>query len=305
MTWQHWQRGFENHLKLERTLSEHSIKAYVADLHKLIRYVELQGGPAQPSGVSGAMLSGFIRWIASLGVGARTQARIVSGIRAFFQYLVLEGIMDHNPASVLETPRMSHKLPGVLSLEEIERIIAAIDLSLPAGQRNRAIVETLYGCGLRVSELVNLKISDIQMEAAFVRITGKGNKQRLVPVGREAMKHIRLYLQTTRHHQPIKKGHEDTLFLNRFGSTLSREMVFQIIRDLAGKAGIHKTVSPHTFRHSFATHLVEGGADLRAVQDMLGHESITTTEIYTHLNREYLRENLISFHPRARANKGP
>lgn len=282
-------------------MSEHSIKAYLTDLHKLIRYTELQGGPAQPSGISRAMLTGFIRWIASLGVGARTQARIVSGIRAFFQYLVLEGVMDNNPATVLETPRMSRKLPEVLSLEEIERIIAAIDLSQPGGQRNRAIVETLYGCGLRVSELVNLKISDIQMDAAFVRVTGKGNKQRLVPIGREAMKHIRLYLQSARHQNPVKKGQEDCLFLNRFGSKLSREMVFQIIRGFAGKAGIKKTVSPHTFRHSFATHLVEGGADLRAVQDMLGHESITTTEIYTHLDREYLRENLISFHPRAKS----
>jgi integrase/recombinase XerD len=305
MNWQHWQRGFESHLKLERTLSEHSIKAYLTDLQKLIRYTELQGGPAQPSGISGPMLTGFIRWIASLGVGARTQARIVSGIRAFFQYLVLEGVMDHNPATVLETPRMSRKLPEVLSLEEIERVIDAIDLSQPGSQRNRAIVETLYGCGLRVSELVNLKISDIQMDAAFVRVTGKGNKQRLVPIGREAMKHIRLYLQSARQQDPVKKGQEDYLFLNRFGSKLSREMVFQIIKGLAGKAGIKKTVSPHTFRHSFATHLVEGGADLRAVQDMLGHESITTTEIYTHLDREYLRENLISFHPRARTTREP
>jgi integrase/recombinase XerD len=299
MTWQHWQNGFENHLRLERTLSEHSINAYVSDLRKLILYLEIHGQPLQPPEITRPVLSAFIRWVASLEVGARTQARIVSGIRAFFHYLVIEGVIESNPSTVLEIPRMSRKLPEVLSLHEIDRIIAAIDHSQPEGQRNRAIIETLYGCGLRVSELVNLRISDIQMDAQFVRITGKGNKQRLVPVGSEAMKHIRLYLDAGRLLTPAKKGHEDNIFLNRFGRRLSREMVFQIVKSLSGKAGIKKSVSPHTFRHSFATHLVEGGADLRAVQDMLGHESITTTEIYTHLDREYLRENLISYHPRS------
>lgn len=299
MNWQHWQNGFENHLKLERTLSEHSISAYVSDLQKLVRYLEMSGGPSHPARVDRHMLSGFIRWVASLEVSASTQARIVSGIRAFFQYLDLEGVTESNPATVLEVPRISRKLPEVLSVHEIDRIIAAIDHSRVDGQRNRAIIETLYGCGLRVSELVNLKISDIQMEAWFIRVSGKGNKQRLVPVGREAMRQIRLYLEAGRHQTPARKGHEDYLFLNRFGRKLSREMIFQVVKNLAEKAGIKKSVSPHTFRHSFATHLVEGGADLRAVQDMLGHESITTTEIYTHLNREYLRENLISYHPRS------
>ncbi|MFO7998102.1 MAG: site-specific tyrosine recombinase XerD [Bacteroidales bacterium] len=299
MTWQHWQNGFKNHLKLERTLSEHSIKAYIADLQKLIQYIELVGGPSQPYAVSQSLLSDFVRWISALEIGARTQARIVSGIRAFFHYLVLEGVIQSNPARVLETPRLSQKLPEVLSVAEIDRIIAAIDMSREGGQRNRAIIETLYGSGLRVSELVHLKISDIQMDAAFIRVSGKGNKQRLVPLGRSAMKHIQLYLQASRNQVLPKKGSEDHLFLNRFGSGLSREMVFIIVKRLASEAGIKKTVSPHTFRHSFATHLVEGGADLRAVQDMLGHESITTTEIYTHLDREYLRENLMSFHPRS------
>lgn len=299
MTWQHWQNGFKNHLKLERTLSEHSIKAYITDLQKLIQYIELVDGPSQPSAVSQSLLSDFVRWIGALEIGARTQARIVSGIRAFFYYLVLEGVIQSNPARVLETPRLSQKLPEVLSVAEIDRIIAAIDMSREGGQRNRAIIETLYGSGLRVSELVNLKISDIQMDAAFIRVSGKGNKQRLVPLGRTAMKHIQLYLRASRNQVLPKKGSEDHLFLNRFGNGLSREMVFIIVKRLASEAGIKKTVSPHTFRHSFATHLVEGGADLRAVQDMLGHESITTTEIYTHLDREYLRENLMSFHPRS------
>jgi integrase/recombinase XerD len=300
MNWTHWKTGFENHLRLERSLSGHSIHAYVSDLQKLTRYLELAGQSAGPDKVGTEQLREFVRWVAMLGVCERTQARIISGIKAFYQYLLVEGIVENNPARSLEGPRLSRRLPEVLSIHEIERIIAGIDRSRPQGQRNLAIIETLYGCGLRVSELVNLKLSDLQLKAEFIRITGKGNKQRLVPLGREAKKQILLYLEGPRSLVQPGRLQEDYLFLNRLGRKLTREMVFLIVKKLAREAGIGKNISPHTFRHSFATHLVEGGADLRAVQDMLGHESIITTEIYTHLDRDYLRENLVSFHPRGR-----
>ncbi len=300
MYWQTWRRGFENHLKLERSLSVHSIKAYLSDLDKLTQFLEIRQYLIQPDDLTKTQLAEFIQWIGSAGLDAKTQSRIISGIRAFFNYLLLEDVVLTNPADSLETPRLARKLPEVLAFHEIERMIGAIDMSTPEGQRNRAIMETLYGSGLRVSELVNLNISDIQFDDEFIRITGKGNKQRLVPLGTEAKKHIGLYMQTTRKKVPQNKKFTDCLFLNRFGRKLSREMVFCIVKQLAEAAGIKKNVSPHTLRHSFATHLLEGGADLRAIQEMLGHESITTTEIYTHLDREFLRENLRSYHPRSR-----
>lgn len=301
MQWRHWQKGFESYLRLERSLSPHSISAYGSDLDKFVHYLEWQNLQLSPSQIGLEHLSAFVGYIASLGVSARTQARIISGIRAFFQYLLMEDEIKSNPAKLLDLPRMNRKLPETLSVSEIDRIIASIDMSMPTGQRNRAIIETLYGCGLRVSELINLKISDIQFREAFVRITGKGNKQRLVPIGGQAIKHIRQYMENDRHSVSFVKSQSDILFLNIRGCRLSRVMVFHIVKGLAEAAGIKKQISPHTFRHSFATHLVEGGADLRAVQDMLGHESITTTEIYTHLDREYLRENLLSYHPRSRS----
>ena len=300
MNWQHWKTGFEHHLKLERSLSRHTISAYLNDIDKLISHFESEGISISPKSVSPEHLSGFISRAGSSGIGTRTQARMLSGIRAFFRYLIIEDVIPANPAKNIDMPRMTRKLPEVLSVHEIDKMISTIDMSTPEGQRNRAIIETLYGSGLRVSELVNLRISDIQTHAEFLSVKGKGNKQRLVPLGRDALRHIHIYLKSVRPSVLVKKGHEDTLFLNRYGKKLTREMVFHIVKQLASASGIKKNVSPHTFRHCFATHLLEGGADLRAVQDMLGHESITTTEIYTHLDREFLRENLVSFHPRSK-----
>ncbi|MBW6498304.1 MAG: site-specific tyrosine recombinase XerD [Bacteroidales bacterium] len=299
MNWDTWKKGFETYLQLERSLSENTVAAYLRDLDKLVEFIENQYGGLQPSGITQGHLDEFMGWVGTHRGSSRSQARIVSGIRAFFRYLLLEDVISRNPATTLETPRLQRKLPEVLTLGEIDRILAAIDLSKPEGPRNKAIIETLYGSGLRVSELINLKISDINFKEDFLMVTGKGNKQRLVPIGSEALKHIRLYLYGSRHHTPPQKGFEDTLFLNRRGRRLTRVMIFTLVKNLCKAAGIKKTVSPHTFRHSFATHLVEGGADLRVVQDMLGHESITTTEIYTHLDREYLREAILFYHPRS------
>ncbi len=295
-----WIRGFEMYLRLERSLSENSISAYLHDVDKLVEYLNLQEEQKSLLSLKRKDLHDFLHWIHRMDVGERTQARIISGIRAFYEYLLIENAIDHDPSAALDLPRTGRKLPEVLSIDEIDRIIAAIDLSQPQGQRNRAIIETLYGCGLRVSELLHLKISDIFEKDEFIRVSGKGNKQRIVPIGGEALKHVLLYQRNNRNQSDVAPGFEDHLFLNRRGKALTRVMVFYIIRDLCKSAGIRKKVSPHTLRHSFATHLVEGGADLRAIQDMLGHESITTTEIYTHLSREYLRENLLSFHPRAK-----
>ncbi len=295
-----WTHGFEMYLRLERSLSENSISAYLHDVEKLVEYLDHGGDQKSLLTLSRSDLHDFLRWIHSMGIGERTQARIISGIRAFYGYLLIENAIDHDPSAALDLPRTGRKLPEVLTIDEVDRMIAAIDLSQPQGQRNRAIIETLYGCGLRVSELLHLKISDIFEKDEFIRVSGKGNKQRIVPIGREALKHMLLYRRNNRNQIPVSSGFEDHLFLNRRGKALSRVMVFYIIRESCKSAGIQKKVSPHTLRHSFATHLVEGGADLRAVQDMLGHESITTTEIYTHLSREYLRENLLSYHPRAK-----
>ncbi len=303
MNWDRCTEDFINYMRLERSLSEHTVSAYAADLKKLTAFLSRTRRSIPPEKVSSEELTAFIRHLSATGISTRTQARVISGIKAFYRFLLMTDAIETNPAGLLESPRMCRKLPETLSVPEIDRLIGAIDMGAPLGQRNRAIIETLYGCGLRVSELIMLKLSDIQFEQSFVRVTGKGNKQRLVPIGREALRHIRLYLEADRHLMPVKKGYEDCLFLNRLGRGLSREMIFTLVRRLGREAGIRKRVSPHTFRHSFATHLVEGGADLRAVQDMLGHESITTTEIYTHLDREYLRENLLSFHPRSRTRK--
>lgn len=295
--WQPYKKGFKAYLQLERSLSENSVDAYLHDVELLTQWMLLQGLHKNPAAVMQEDLQQFLKAIAEMGMGANSQARIISGLRAFFKYAMLEQIVQQNPTELLEAPKLKRALPEVLSFGEIEAIIGAIDQSTPEGVRNKAMLETLYSCGLRVSELVNLQLSQLYMDVGFVRVFGKGSKERLVPIGRDAIKYIQLYRDNVRVHVPVQKGEEDMVFLNNRGRRLSRVMVFLIIKAMAAKAGVTKNISPHTFRHSFATHLVEGGADLRAVQEMLGHESITTTEIYTHLNREYLRETLHRFHP--------
>jgi len=295
--WEPYKKGFRAYLQLERSLAANSIEAYLGDLEKLTQFLSEKGLMLAPSEIELKQLQQFVQWVAELGMTPGSQARIISGIRTFYRYCLLEDISKTDPTTLLEAPKLKRALPDFLSFEEIESMIAAIDLSTAEGTRNKALLETLYSCGLRVSEVVNLRLSQLYLDVGFVRVIGKGNKERLVPIGSSAVKYILLYKNTTRVHQPVQKGEEDIVFLNRRGRRLSRVMVFLIIKDLAKKAGINKTVSPHTFRHSFATHLVEGGADLRAVQEMLGHESITTTEIYTHLDREFLRKTLEQFHP--------
>jgi len=279
-------------------MSKNTIEAYADDLKKLENYAESHLDYQAPEKFTYKQLQKFVEWIAALGFSAATQSRIISGIKTFYKFLLLENELKQSPAELLETPKLRRKLPEFLSVEEIDRMIACIDRSSPEGERNVGILETLYSCGLRVSELVNLKITDLHLDNDYIKIVGKGNKERLVPIGKIAKKLLRSYIKHTRVHLPIKTKSEDIVFLNRRGGQLSRVMVFYIIKDLAEKAGIKKKLSPHTFRHSFATHLVEGGADLRAVQEMLGHESITTTEIYTHLDRQFLRDNILSYHPR-------
>lgn len=295
--WDAYKKGFKAYLGLERSLSQNSIQAYLSDVDKLTQFLETSGISKTPAQVEQSDLQQFIKWVAELGMTQTSQARLISGIRAFYKYCLLEDITAKDPTALLEAPKLMRHLPDVLSFEEIETIIAQIDLSTPEGGRNKAILETLYSCGLRVSEVINLKLSQLYLDVGFIRVVGKGNKERLVPIGSSAINYILLYTNTIRVHNPPQKGEEDLLFLNRRGKRLSRVMIFLIIKDLVKKAGITKSISPHTFRHSFATHLVEGGADLRAVQEMLGHESITTTEIYTHLDREYLRKTLQQFHP--------
>lgn len=283
---------------MEKSLSANSVEAYIHDVEKVTQYLDLQGMTLSPEKVERHHLQSFLQWITELGMTARTQARVISGLRAFYRYLILENIVQRDPTELLESPKIGMKLPVTLNVNEIDQLISQLDLSKAEEKRNKAMLETLYGCGLRVSELVNLKISNLYFNDGFIKVTGKGNKERLVPVGSVAQKEILFYLSDLRPHIPVKKGQEDVLFLNRRGAGLSRVMIFTIIKRLALQAGIKKKISPHTFRHSFATHLVEGGADLRAVQEMLGHESITTTEIYTHLDRDYLRSTIIQFHPR-------
>lgn len=295
--WDSYKKSYKAYLQLEKSLSDNSVQAYLRDLEKLTQYLQSENNLKSPSEIVLKDLQHFVEWIAKLGINATSQARIISGIRSFFKFCIIENIITKDPSVLLDAPKLKRSLPDVLSFEEIEKIIAAIDLSKPDGTRNKAILETMYSCGLRVSEVVNLKLSQLYLDVGFVRVIGKGNKERLVPIGSSAIKYINIYRNTVRVHQSIQPGEEDILFLNRRGKRLTRVMIFLIIKDLVRKAEIKKNISPHTFRHSFATHLVEGGADLRAVQEMLGHESITTTEIYTHLDREFLRKTLERFHP--------
>lgn len=295
--WESYKKGFKAYLQIERSMSDNSVEAYLRDVDKLTQYLLANQIKKTPHEIELSDLQHFVKWIGELGMTPASQARIISGIRGFYKYCLLEEIVTADPSALLEAPKLKRALPDILSFEEIEQIIGQLDLSKPDEVRNKAILETIYSCGLRVSEVVNLKISCLYLDVGYIRVTGKGDKERLVPIGRQAVKHIKIYKDTIRIHQPKQKGFSDVLFLNKLGRSLSRVMIFYIIKDLAGRAGITKNISPHTFRHSFATHLVEGGADLRAVQEMLGHESITTTEIYTHLDRDYLRATLSQFHP--------
>lgn len=295
--WDAYKKGFKAYLQLEKSLSDNSVEAYLRDVEKLTTFFVATGEKKSPAEINLRNLQQFIKWISELGMTAASQARTISGIKAFYKYCLIENIVTADPTALLEAPKLKRSLPDILSFEEIEKIIGKIDQSKPEGGRNKAILETMYSSGLRVSEVVNLQISCLYLDVDFIRVTGKGNKERLVPIGSDAGKYIKIYKNNIRVHVPIKKGCEDFLFLNKRGSQLSRIMIFYIIKDLAKKASITKNISPHTFRHSFATHLVEGGADLRAVQEMLGHESITTTEIYTHLDRDFLRSTLQQFHP--------
>jgi integrase/recombinase XerD len=297
MHWDIYKKGFKAFLQLEKSLSAHSVEAYLRDIDKFAQYLFDEVGAITPAEVTLKHLQSFIQTIGKLEMAPSSQARIISGIKSFFKYCLLEQIVTINPTTLLPSPKIQRKLPDVLSFEEIEQLIAAIDLSKPEGGRNKAILEVMYSSGLRVTEAINLKISSLYLDVGFIRVIGKGDKERLVPIGSDAIKYIKLYKETIRVHQTPAKDFEDILFLNNRGKALSRVMIFYIIKDLIQKTGINKTISPHSFRHSFATHLVEGGADLRAVQEMLGHESITTTEIYTHINREYLRDTLDRFHP--------
>ncbi len=302
MIWQSYINGYKNYLKLEKSLSDNSVMAYVRDIEKLRHFLEMSKIDKKPQEIELSDLQKFIYWVSDTGLSATSQARIISGIKSFYKYLLIEDVMNESPAELLESPKTGRKLPDTLSPDEINKLIEAIDLSKPSGTRNRAMLETLYSCGLRVSELINLQISNLYFKQGFIKVSGKGNKERLVPVGGEAQKQINIYLETIRVQLNIKKENTDFLFLNNRGGKLSRVMVFMFIKELAQIIGLKKNISPHTFRHSFATHLIEGGADLRAVQEMLGHESITTTEIYTHLDREYLREAILSHHPRSGIN---
>ncbi len=292
-------KSFLIYLKLEKSLSPNSIEAYENDIIKLISYSQIPNPSLSLKNMSLQNLQAFIQWLAELGLSARSQARIISGVKAFYKFLLLENIIEDDPTDLLELPKLGRKLPETLSLVEIDSMIAEIDRSKPEGERNKAILETLYSCGLRVTELVELKISNIYPEESFIKVIGKGDKERLVPIGQHALHQIALYIDQVRVHVDVKRGFEDFVFLNRRGAKLTRNMIFIIIKDLADRASIHKNISPHTFRHSFATHLVEGGADLRAVQEMLGHESIITTEIYTHLDRSFLKAEILNHHPRS------
>jgi integrase/recombinase XerD len=303
LDWSKQTAGYKAFLRIEKSLSPNSVEAYLSDLGKLQAFLEMTRQDVKPESVTYAQLKDFLVWIAEFNLSPRSQARIVSGIKSFFRFLLIDERIASDPSELLESPKPGRKLPVILHLDEINAIIAAIDLSQPEGIRNKAIIETLYSCGLRVSELVNLRITDLFFKEGFIKVTGKGSKQRLVPVSDTAVRYIEEYFQYVRSRMNPVKGAENIVFLNRRGNKLSRVMVFTLLRNLVEKSGINKQVSPHSLRHSFATHLVEGGADLRAVQEMLGHESILTTEIYTHLNREFLRDAIIRFHPRSRRKK--
>lgn len=292
-------KHFSNYLKLERSLSVNSIEAYVRDMEKLQQFADMHLKGLSPLKITSKNLQAFLTYINELGMSAHSQARILSGVKAFYKYLMYEELLDKDPTVLIEGPKLGRKLPDTLSYIEIEQILEAIDMSTPEGGRNRAMLEVLYSSGLRVSELVDLRMNNVYFDVGFLRVVGKGNKERLVPVGKDALKFLTIYKEQIRVHVPVQKDFESYMFLNRRGKKLTRVMVFTIIKGLAAKIGLKKTISPHTFRHSFATHLIEGGADLRAVQEMLGHESITTTEIYTHLDRDYLRQVIQEFHPRS------
>ncbi|MEQ9467464.1 MAG: site-specific tyrosine recombinase XerD [Ekhidna sp.] len=297
--WATYTKQFKSYLKLERSLAKNSVDAYLSDIAKLQQFFDIKQREVSPTKVVQQDLIDFLEFINELGMSAYTQARMVSGLKAFFRFLVYEEVITKDPSELLEAPRLGRKLPDTLDLPEIEDLFNAIDMSTPEGQRNRAMLETLYSSGLRVSELINLKISNIHEDIGFLRVIGKGSKERLVPIGRSALKQIKIFRDEVRVHIDVKTGFEDHLFVTKRGKSISRVMVFMVIKDLAAKIGLKKSISPHTFRHSFATHLIEGGADLRAVQEMLGHESITTTEIYTHLDRDYLKQVITQFHPRS------
>lgn len=299
MMWPSYIKGFKTYLQLERSLAKPSIEAYVHDIIKLTQFLEAKNLDAGPDKITLSTLREFLRWISELGMTATSQARIISGIKAFYKYLIMEDVIKDNPSLLLEAPRTVRKLPDVLDTEEITLMMEQLDLSKPEGMRNKAIVETMFSCGLRVSETVNLKLSDLYFDDEFIKVTGKGNKERLIPIGSYAIRALTSYINHVRVHMPVQNGFSDTVFLNNRGKALSRVMIFYIIKDLAEKAGISKVISPHTLRHSFATSMVEAGADLRAVQQMLGHESITTTEIYTHIDRSYLKDIITQFHPRS------
>lgn len=299
MNWDTYINQFKNYLKLERSLSENSVEAYIHDIVKLKQFADMSNLEVGPVNITAVHLQDFLEYINELGMTPHTQARVLSGIKAFYKYLMFDELIDKDPTALIEGPKLGRKLPDTLSYHEIEQLMEAIDHSTPEGQRNRAILEVLYSSGLRVSELVDLKLSNVYEDIGFLRIIGKGNKERLVPVGRDALKYMKIYTSEVRVHLNIASGHQNFVFLNRRGKKLTRVMIFTIIKNLAKKVGMTKSISPHTFRHSFATHLIEGGADLRAVQEMLGHESITTTEIYTHLDRDYLRQVIQEFHPRS------
>ena len=297
MSWETSIKGFKSYLQIERSLSDNSVQAYIRDVKKFANYAILI--ELSELNVTRIDISNFLAQINQEDISSRSQARIISGIKAFYKYLIMEDYLKINPTELIESPKIGLKLPDTLSLIEIDKLIAAVDLSNKQGERNRAILETLYSCGLRVSELVNLQLSNIHFKEGYLKVTGKGDKERLAPIGGRAIKYLTLYINEVRNHLSIKNGHEDFVFLNNRGAKLTRVMIFLIIQKLTEAIGLKKKISPHTFRHSFATHLIEGGADLRAVQEMLGHESITTTEIYTHLDNEYLRSNIIQFHPRS------
>ena len=299
MNWKTVIKNFQSYLKLEKSLSENSVAAYTRDLIKLQQYCESLPALITPEQITLTDLRNFVQCVNELGMVATSQARLISGIKTFYKYLVLEDEILTNPAELLEGPKLQRKLPDTLTIEDINQLISAIDLSKPEGTRNKAILELLYSCGLRVSELTELRISNLYLNIEFIKVTGKGNKERLVPIGGQAINALNYWLHQSRVHIPVKKGEEDLVFLNRRGSRLTREFIFMLIKQLAESIGLKKKISPHTFRHSFATHLIEGGADLRAVQEMLGHESITTTEIYTHLDRDYLKSTIIQYHPRS------
>ncbi len=299
MKWEESKKGYENYLKLEKSLSQNSISAYINDINKLVDFLADNKKRVSPEKVKLAHLKSFVEWLNERGVSPRTQARTISGIKSFFKYLLIEGKITSDPTALLESPKIGRKLPDILTMEEIDELIDAINLDKAEGQRNKAMLETLYSCGLRVSELVNLKLTNLFFDQGFIKVEGKADKERLVPVSNRAVDEINKYINGYRKNLKIHKDSENILFLNRRGKKLSRVMVFTIIKNLAQKVNLNKKISPHTFRHSFATHLINGGADLRAVQEMLGHESILTTEIYTHLDRDYLKDTIQQFHPRS------